>query len=380
MRMFLEPLEGRICFSAVLTSLISDKFNAASVSTKVWHQPSYDPNGSTFLGRTQLKTAENEPMPKVENGAVRLTLDAYNRTSLAGSPSFYGSELISNKTFSVGTGLDMIVAARFNGSVPKGIVGGLFLYKVKPDGVNHDEIDTEMLSNSLGNIETNVYANEPLGAGSPLSFPLPAGDLTGYHVYEMTVMPTGTVLWHVDRKLIRTETQIVPTGPLQAYLNIWAPASDWTAAYSAGIQPTDRARRNQEWSMSVDYVGIRQVRLRGPRAAVPAGVNITHVPAFGSAGNASGTVTGMKLRYQSGVAVYIKVGGGWWSKPYFDSPLTAINSDGTRSANIATGGDDVHATEIRAYLIPNGFTVPVLGGGASLPDSLSKLLHAIVTR
>jgi exo-beta-1,3-glucanase (GH17 family) len=63
------------------------------------------------------------------------------------------------------------------------------------------------------------------------------------------------------------------------------------------------------------------------------------------------------------VAVYIKVGAGWWTKPYFASPATTIACDGSWICDITTGGSDASATEIAAYLIPAGYTPPAAGGG-----------------
>src|SRR5665647_3953274 len=55
-------------------------------------------------------------------------------------------------------------------------------------------------------------------------------------------------------------------------------------------------------------------------------IAITHVPAYGVSGSASGTVKGVNpSNYR--VAVYIYVFG-WWNKPYWNSPLTKIKSNG----------------------------------------------------
>ena len=40
------------------------------------------------------------------------------------------------------------------------------------------------------------------------------------------------------------------------------------------------------------------------------------------------------------VAVYIHVGGGWWTKPTFAEPATVIEPDGTWTCDITTGGLD----------------------------------------
>jgi exo-beta-1,3-glucanase (GH17 family) len=68
------------------------------------------------------------------------------------------------------------------------------------------------------------------------------------------------------------------------------------------------------------------------------------------------------------VAVYIKVGGGWWTKPTFAAPLTPIDCGGTWVTDITTGGSDSLATEIAAYLVPAGYNPPAASGGA-LPEA-----------
>jgi hypothetical protein len=70
------------------------------------------------------------------------------------------------------------------------------------------------------------------------------------------------------------------------------------------------------------------------------------------------------------VAVYIKVSGGWWTKPYFSTPITTINCDGTWTCVITTGGTDQLATDIAAFLIPLTYSPPLAVGLASLAAEL----------
>ncbi len=82
------------------------------------------------------------------------------------------------------------------------------------------------------------------------------------------------------------------------------------------------------------------------------------------------------------IALYIKVGGGWWTKPFWNSPKTYINLDGSWFNYVETGGIDDTATEVVAYLLPNGFDVPLMYGGGTLPPELeqSAVAKAVVTR
>jgi exo-beta-1,3-glucanase (GH17 family) len=68
------------------------------------------------------------------------------------------------------------------------------------------------------------------------------------------------------------------------------------------------------------------------------------------------------------VAVYIFVGGGWWTKPTFANPTTTIDPDGTWVCDIVTGGNDQDATKIHAFLIASDYTPPQGNGQPSLPD------------
>jgi len=95
------------------------------------------------------------------------------------------------------------------------------------------------------------------------------------------------------------------------------------------------------------------------------------VPPMGSSEDLFGKVGGVNPEKYA-VAVYIRVGGGWWTKPTFAAPTCSIASDGTWNCPYATGGNDTSATVIRAYLIPIGYNPPAMSGGSSLPSVLEK--------
>ncbi len=95
----------------------------------------------------------------------------------------------------------------------------------------------------------------------------------------------------------------------------------------------------------------------------------TYVPAKGSNEYLSGRVEGVNPEEYE-IAIYIHVGGGWWTKPTFASPVIPISSDGTWSTPYATGGNDTSATAIVAYLVLTGYNPPVRQGEANLPSEL----------
>ena len=117
-----------------------------------------------------------------------------------------------------------------------------------------------------------------------------------------------------------------------------------------------------------------------PTAMEPT-IEFTSVPAFGSYLNLKGVAQNVDPESVR-VAAYIRVHGGWWNKPYWDAPATELGTDGTFSVNIATGGKDVEATEIAAFLVPAELYPPALRGEPELPAELFEkaLAHASVTR
>ncbi len=112
----------------------------------------------------------------------------------------------------------------------------------------------------------------------------------------------------------------------------------------------------------------------------PINVVIQKTPALGTQGYASGIVNGIGADYKNWkIAVYINVFGGWWTKPTFAAPLTDIKKGGTWTAYMTTGGSDVDAEEVRAYLVPASINIPLSSGGG-LPASLNGYLFDDVFR
>lgn len=109
-----------------------------------------------------------------------------------------------------------------------------------------------------------------------------------------------------------------------------------------------------------------------PEAVTYPALDLTAVPALGSDERLRGRIYGASPAGHR-VAVYIRVGGGWWSKPTFAAPLTPIAADRTFSCDITTGGDDANATRLAAFLLPVGQKAPLARGEASLPGALGSI-------
>jgi len=98
------------------------------------------------------------------------------------------------------------------------------------------------------------------------------------------------------------------------------------------------------------------------------GVVFDSVPAYGSEDDLRGHVTGVDpTRYRLAVFIYV---GEWWTKPTFAQPLTPLGLDGTWVCDVTTGVNDVLATRIAAFLVPVGYSPPLLSGAATLPPEL----------
>ncbi|KYK26099.1 hypothetical protein AYK26_00600 [Euryarchaeota archaeon SM23-78] len=105
-------------------------------------------------------------------------------------------------------------------------------------------------------------------------------------------------------------------------------------------------------------------------------IKFTYVPPYNSYENLRGRVLHVwPDEYR--VAVYIYVYGGWWNKPYWNKPLTAIDCDGNWVCDITTGGIDPRATRINAYLVSANYNPPILSGD-SLPQELEQIAVAWV--
>ena len=106
-----------------------------------------------------------------------------------------------------------------------------------------------------------------------------------------------------------------------------------------------------------------------PGGSGPPVIEFTYVPPYGSFDDLEGQVWHVQPD-QYRVTVYIKVGSGWWTKPYWDNPLTFITCDGSWICDITTGGFDNEAIEIVAFLVGAGYDPPLAGGEPELPADL----------
>jgi hypothetical protein len=125
----------------------------------------------------------------------------------------------------------------------------------------------------------------------------------------------------------------------------------------------------------------------GPQACqttTPPAISFSFVPPLLSPANVQGNVaftTTPCIAKDFSVALFIQVpgftGSSYICKPYEDAPLTPIANDGSWTAAYATGGMDVEATEIWAFLVAPGFTWPCFAD--TLPTVDGSSVFAVVS-
>ena len=104
-------------------------------------------------------------------------------------------------------------------------------------------------------------------------------------------------------------------------------------------------------------------------AATPL-ILITNLPANGSTSHLAGVVLNANPATNA-IAVFIYVPGhGWVTKPTCAQPLTTIQTNGSWSANITTGGSDVDATRVAALLVSTNYSQSCVLGLANLPTNV----------
>lgn len=121
-------------------------------------------------------------------------------------------------------------------------------------------------------------------------------------------------------------------------------------------------------------IGCGQYGVQVP--TVSGSVVFTSSPAYGSTAELRGEVDGLAPdAYSIYVCIYVY---GWWTKPTWDEPATAIQPDGTWTCDITTGGADETATRIAAYVVPKGLTPPLMTGEAAMAPAYAHMAVASV--
>lgn len=248
----------------------SDEFSTASdrLDRVVW---TTEIGVGSFLGRTQLRDWINESGVGrfiVANGNAQLALDTFNPTGF----SLYGTHAKTRTSFQPSPTTDVVLAVRMRlATLQRGLVFGVYFFRCGASCSNdHDEADIEIVTNYLQpgvsplKVQLNRYAAEPLGAGHGPITNLPAGfDPLAYHEWKIR-WGTSRLTYYVDNIELFSTTTFVPQRPMHADMIAWGPASDWTAAYDASLQPTNNQNANQSFYALVDYFTVKTVPVGAP--------------------------------------------------------------------------------------------------------------------
>src|SRR5438093_8470020 len=120
---------------------------------------------------------------------------------------------------------------------------------------------------------------------------------------------------------------------------------------------------------------------RMTKAAAAPAIILTNLPPYGSSADVGGLVLGVASdAYRVAVFIYVP-GYGWVSKPTCAQPLSVIQSNGSWTADITTGGSDTNATRIAALLVSTNYNLPCVDGAAFLPTNVfaQAVASAVVT-
>lgn len=139
--------------------------------------------------------------------------------------------------------------------------------------------------------------------------------------------------------------------------------------YDGDVDGSDLAEFATEFDYELDREDLALFAQEFGKDDCLISINFTHVPEYPNPGNENleGNVTGVNPDDYF-VAVYIRVEDVWWTKPSYASPKTPMNADGTWTCDITTGGNDRYATEVAAYLLPEGVEPPICKPGCKLPE------------
>jgi hypothetical protein len=132
--------------------------------------------------------------------------------------------------------------------------------------------------------------------------------------------------------------------------------------------------------MKVCKFAIALLAIVSVSARIPT-INPTSYPPLGEPGRIGGNVVGIdhtKFR----IALIVDVFGSLWSKPTAATPWIPINSDGTFDGRFITGGQDQCAQRILLFAVPIDKEIPLVLGGASVPQGLidMSIATAVVDR
>lgn len=96
---------------------------------------------------------------------------------------------------------------------------------------------------------------------------------------------------------------------------------------------------------------------------------LDYIPVLGSSDNIKGHINYLNT-CDYYIAAYIKVGGGWWTKPTFDMPTVPVLCNGQWRLDYTGGGNDPLATDMCFFVVDADYTPPACGGCGTIPQEI----------
>lgn len=154
----------------------------------------------------------------------------------------------------------------------------------------------------------------------------------------------------------------------------WARANDVRYTYFSAFDEAWKARIEGPQGAHWGYRDATGVLKPGMQAVfdglvAPAGapaLELVGVPGRGTDEDLRGRASGVGTLTHR-VAVLLRVGGLWYTKPSFVEPTVPIASDGAFTVDVTTGPGDEGADAYAAFLFPAGFAPPAVDGEPAIP-------------
>lgn len=298
-----------------------------------------------------------------------------------GNGKWYCAEVVLNK--SLGYGTYRIVTNSRVDELNENVVGGLFLWDTKACELHNREIDIVEFAR-WGDAQEYTNAQNVV---HPCDACPGCGDNCERFRIDLTSnrkLLTHFLIWSPDRAEFRT---------YRGNLSSLAPGSDsrlvhrWIYSGADLPVPGSENVRFNLWLFGGNPPS------NGKRAEIlvkdfsfarrqEVSIAFDGVSPYGDTdGYVWGHVAGADPS-QYKVEAYILVRGGWWTKPYWNTPFTPIKSDGTWECDITTGGVDEEATKVAVFVAPKGAPARLAHGESSIPTAVftDAVAHDRVTR
>ena len=237
--------------------LFRDDFSGSSLNRNAWMVGTWD------LGRTVFGN-----VPAVSGGLATLKIDTYN--PLKPGVAFRGTEILTKKNFSRGTGIEYEARLRLRG-MPDGFISAFYTFQNNSNGTL-DEMDFEFLSKWVNKPPSSTSENILLSTWNDWNKYKPSYndgirhrdkkltvsslDLNQFNTFKIRWLPDRTE-WFVNGRYLWSTKDAHADAAMPLKLNLWAANSKWPDAYNAYFNPTSNPYANRSFYFDVDWVQVQ---------------------------------------------------------------------------------------------------------------------------